>query len=70
MAHDPAKFFVCRSDDPFTPAVAKLLTPEIRVVHPQAREVHGSQMNGYPCGDTVTYQCPNCGTNFEVELPQ
>jgi len=37
--------------------------------HPDAVEV-GEQQNGYPGGDIVTYECPNCGARWKEELPQ
>ena len=40
-----------------------------RVVHPDAHEV-GEQQDGYPGGDIVTMECPNCGHRWEQELPQ
>jgi hypothetical protein len=39
-----------------------------RIVHPDAQELR--QNDGYPCGDTVDYECPHCGAQFTVELPQ
>lgn len=39
-----------------------------RVVHPDANEIR--QRDGYPGGDVVDYECPNCGVKFSVELPQ
>ena len=42
--------------------------PGVRVVHPDASEV--DQRGGYPGGDYVDYECPHCGKNFSVELPQ
>jgi hypothetical protein len=38
--------------------------------HAAAKEVIGSQQDGYPCGDTVTILCPDCGKEWECELPQ
>ena len=40
-----------------------------RVTHHGAREV-GEQRDGYPGGDLVTMECPNCGHRWEKELPQ
>ena len=36
--------------------------------HP-TREV-GEQKPGWPGGDIVTMECPNCGLSWEAELPQ
>lgn len=39
------------------------------VIHPHAREV-GEQIDGWPAGDIVRMECPNCGKSWEEELPQ
>lgn len=39
------------------------------VVHPDAGEV-GDQESGWPGGDIVTFECPNCGHRWRSELPQ
>ena len=39
------------------------------VVHPWAKEV-GEQLDGWPGGDIVRYECPNCGVRWKEELPQ
>ncbi len=36
---------------------------------PLDKEV-GEQEDGWPGGDIVTYECPNCGTRWKQELPQ
>ena len=54
---------ICTADEPWKPG-------ELRGVHPDAREVNDSQRDGYPGGDLVTYECPHCKQQFEVELPQ
>lgn len=36
--------------------------------HPDAVEI--DQLDGYPCGDIVIYQCPHCNVLFKIELPQ
>lgn len=41
-----------------------------RVSHDGASEVHDSQRDGYPGGDTVKMRCPNCGHTWTEELPQ
>jgi hypothetical protein len=38
--------------------------------HSAAKEVHDSQQDGYPGGDIVTLRCPDCGKEWEAELPQ
>jgi hypothetical protein len=42
---------------------------KVRVIHPDAREV-GEQEDGWPGGDIVRYECPNCGHRWKQELPQ
>ena len=37
--------------------------------HPDAVEV-GEQLDGYPGGDIVRYECPHCGLSWKEELPQ
>lgn len=54
---------ICTAADPYDP------TRHWKGRHPDAREV-GEQENGWPGGDIVTYQCPNCGITFKMELPQ
>ena len=39
------------------------------VIHLNAHEV-GEQEDGYPGGDIVTMECPNCGHRWTRELPQ
>jgi hypothetical protein len=39
------------------------------VRHDGAYEV-GDQEDGYPGGDIVTMECPNCGHRWRIELPQ
>jgi hypothetical protein len=39
------------------------------VQHPDAQEV-GEQEDGWPAGDIITMQCPNCGVRWKEELPQ
>lgn len=57
--------FICTAERPWTPE----FKPRGQVVHPDAREV-GDQRDGYPGGDIVTKQCPNCGHEWDEELPQ
>jgi hypothetical protein len=38
-------------------------------LHPDAHEV-GDQRDGWPSGDIVTMRCPNCGYEWDKELPQ
>lgn len=54
---------ICTADKPWDG-----VTRGVR--HPDAREVCGSQRDGYPAGDEVDYRCPHCGETFTVELPQ
>jgi hypothetical protein len=42
----------------------------VKCTHPKAREIHDSQIDGWPGGDIVTMECPDCGKQWEVELPQ
>lgn len=55
----------CTKGDPWN----KSLKPG-QVVHPDAREIHGSQCDGYPGGDIITMECPNCVHRWTQELPQ
>ena len=55
--------FVCDFDNPWGPEDG---TP---VRHTGAREV-GEQERGWPAGDTVTMECPHCGTRWTKELAQ
>ena len=55
---------VCTKDHPWDSSWA--LRP---VVHPDARQI-GEQEPGWPGGDIVTYECPNCGLRWTKELPQ
>lgn len=41
----------------------------VRVQHEGAREI-GDQEDGYPGGDIVTMECPNCKHQWKMELPQ
>lgn len=41
-----------------------------RWFHDGAHEVHGSQRDGWPCGDTIQMRCDNCGHEWSEELPQ
>lgn len=40
------------------------------VHHVDAREVHDSQEDGWPGGDTVTMECPHCKHRWTRELAQ
>lgn len=40
-----------------------------RWAHTGAQEV-GPQRDGWPCGDTVTMACKDCGLHWDSELPQ
>jgi predicted RNA-binding Zn-ribbon protein involved in translation (DUF1610 family) len=55
--------FACTKE---TPWAENQPTP---VCHVDAYEV-GDQRAGWPGGDWVTYECPNCGKRWEAELPQ
>jgi hypothetical protein len=39
-------------------------------VHPDGKEVPDSQSDGWPAGDTIIVECPNCGRRWIEELPQ
>lgn len=43
--------------------------PDIQWCHIDAIEV-GEQRDGYPGGDIQRFRCPNCGLEWEQELPQ
>jgi hypothetical protein len=62
-APDRKQPIVCSKERPWKPYMG---TP---VVHVDAHEV-GEQQNGWPSGDLVRMACPNCGTEWEQELPQ
>lgn len=55
---------ICTAENPWDHVKRK----GVRIIHPDAKE--GQQHDGYPAGDYVEYECPNCGKKFEVELPQ
>lgn len=59
----------CTKDDPWTEARRPASGERIRIAHPDAHEI-GEQQNGYPAGDIVTMECPNCKVRWEQELPQ
>jgi hypothetical protein len=52
----------CTKDDPCPPGEKR--------IHRDARELHDSQRGGWPGGDLVTYECPHCKQQFEIELAQ
>jgi hypothetical protein len=58
----------CTKDNPYTPERDKN-EPGRGWEHEGAHEV-GEQRDGWPGGDIVTMQCPNCGIRWEKELPQ
>lgn len=53
---------ICTAANPWKPGDHR--------IHPDAREVHDSQRDGWPGGDIVTYECPHCRQRFEIELAQ
>lgn len=55
--------FKCTKETPWSPDKG---TP---VIHIDAHEV-GEQRDGWPAGDIITLECPNCGKRWESELPQ
>lgn len=55
--------FQCTKETPWRQG---LPTP---VQHADAHEV-GEQEDGYPGGDIVRMECPNCGHSWKAELPQ
>lgn len=59
-----AKPFHCTKETPWRPG-----GPFMRVVHEDACEI-GEQENGWPSGDIVHKRCPNCGKEWDEELPQ
>jgi len=56
------RWHTCTKDDPWREDMGK------RGIHPDAKE--GSQHDGYPGGDIVKWECPNCGVHWREELPQ
>lgn len=57
-----AAAFHCTKDTPWHPGER---TP---VKHEGCYEI--AERDGYPGGDIVTMRCPNCGHEWEAELPQ
>lgn len=55
--------FICTKENSWKEG---LPTP---VQHPDAHEV-GDQRDGWPGGDIVTMECPNCKHRWTMELPQ
>ena len=55
--------FICTKERPWTPGVT-----DFPIIHPDATE--GEQHDGWPSGDYVEMRCPNCGHEWEKELPQ
>lgn len=53
---------ICTAENPWD------RVPGWRWQHPAAVEI--TTKDGYPGGDLVTYRCPHCDLEFEVELPQ
>ena len=41
-----------------------------KTIHPNAKEVPGSQEDGWPSGDTVLIRCPDCGKEWTEEIAQ
>ena len=58
-----ARRHICTPEDPWTPEKG-------RCTHPAAREVPGSQRDGWPAGDIIDVHCPICAHTWEEELPQ
>lgn len=55
--------FICTKEHPWTPDVT-----DFPIIHPDA--IEGEQHDGWPSGDFVEMRCPNCGHEWEKELPQ
>jgi hypothetical protein len=53
----------CTKDDPWTPDKG---TP----VHHHGAHEFGEQRDGWPGGNIVSMECPNCGHTWTEELPQ
>lgn len=51
----------CTEKEPWTPQVGRGYHPDAVVIDEQ---------DGWPGGDIVSYKCPNCGLEFDEELPQ
>ena len=69
----PATRATAESDrDPRNPNLPPQFAPTEakRCKHPKASEVDGSQRDGWPGGDIVTMECPDCGAQWEAKLPQ
>jgi len=61
------KVGICTPENPYT---LERHEPGMRWEHYVNSEVPGSQVDGWPSGDTVTKQCDVCGITWEEELAQ
>lgn len=62
---DDRPTIICTKENPWPRAP---VPPGTLILHPDAKAAE--QRDGWPSGDLVLMRCPNCGHNWEKELPQ
>jgi len=65
---EPKGRLICSPQKPFP--LGNGSAYDLRWVHTNAKEIENSQKDGYPLGDSVEMQCPDCGLVWSAELPQ